>query len=353
MLEKLKEEILSAIATANDTAALENVRVDALGKKGKITELLKALGGMDEGARKTQGALINQLKEHIANALDERKTQLSRAEMDARLEAERTDITLNAAPEPTGSIHPISQTIEELVEIFGSMGFTLSEGPDIEDDEHNFTALNIPQDHPARQMQDTFYLPETADKKMVLRTQTSPIQIRHMRSGKPPFRTIGIGRCYRVENDATHVPMFHQIEGLVIDRDITMAHLRGCLMDFLAAFFGTPVKTRFRPSYFPFTEPSAEVDVGCNRQGGELKIGEGNDWMEILGCGMVHPNVLKNCGLDPDEWQGFAFGCGVDRLAMLKYGIPDLRPMFESDTRWLQHYGFSPLQVPSLARGTL
>jgi phenylalanyl-tRNA synthetase alpha chain len=358
MLEALKNEILSAIAAAPDTAALESIRVDALGKKGKVTELLKGLGGMDEAARKTQGALINQLKDAVANALDERKTTLGAAELTARLASEKVDITLPVASEfnslGRGGIHPISQTIEEVVELFAAQGFTLATGPEIEDDEHNFTALNIPEHHPAREMQDTFHLPPAPDgRKMVLRTQTSPVQIRHMRSHKPPFRIIAPGRVYRCDYDATHVPMFHQVEGLVIDKGITMAHLRGCLMDFLSAYFGTSVKTRFRPSFFPFTEPSAEVDIGCNRQGGELKIGEGNDWLEILGCGMVHPNVLRAGGLDPDEWQGFAFGMGIDRITMLKYGMPDLRPMFDSDVRWLQHYGFSPLHFPSIARGTL
>jgi len=354
MLETLKNEILSAIAAANDTAGLESIRVEALGKKGKVTELLKSLGGMDEATRKTQGMLINQLKDEIANALDEKKVALAAAELNARLASEKLDITLPVAPVPHGSIHPISQTIEEVVELFAAQGFTLATGPEIEDDEHNFTALNIPEHHPAREMQDTFHLPPAPDgRKMVLRTQPSPVQIRHMRTHKPPFRIIAPGRVYRCDYDATHAPMFHQVEGLVIGKGITMAHLRGCLMEFLSAYFGTSVKTRFRPSFFPFTEPSAEVDIGCSRKNGELKIGEGDDWLEILGCGMVHPNVLCAGGLDPSEWQGFAFGMGLDRITMLKYGMPDLRPMFDSDVRWLQHYGFSPLHFPSIAKGTV
>lgn len=358
MTEALKNEIMQAISAAADLTAIEAVRVDALGKKGKVTELLKTLGSMDAEARKTTGASINLLKEEISTALEAKKTALEQAALAVRLATEKVDITL---PAPStlpsgnqGTIHPISQTMEELIEIFAAQGFVLAEGPNIEDEEHNFNALNIPENHPARQMQDTFYLPTAPDGTRYLpRTQTSAVQIRYMRANTPPYRIMVLGRTYRSENDATHTPMFHQMEGLVIEKGITMAHLRGCLEQALSSFFGAKVETRFRPSYFPFTEPSVEVDVRCNRQGGKLVIGEGDDWLEILGAGMVHPNVLRACNLDPETWQGFAFGAGLDRLTMLKYGIPDLRPMFESDVRWLSHYGFAAHDIPSKARGTL
>ncbi len=353
-MDDLKTELLAAIAAAADPAALEAVRVAALGKKGRVTDLLKTLGTISPEERKTKGAEIHLLKEAIESALAARKEILDAAAMETRLASETLDVTLPVSARATGKIHPISQTIEELVEIFAAQGFSVAEGPDIENDQINFTDLNIPEDHPARQMQDTFYLPPGTDgTKWLLRTHTSPVQIHTMRGSPPPHRVIIPGRVYRAEHDATHFAMFHQIEGLVIDRDINMSHLRGCLETFLSQFFGITANLRFRPSFFPFTEPSAEVDVGCDRSNGQLKIGSGSDWLEIGGCGMVHPNVLRAGGVDPDEWQGFAFGFGIDRLAMLKYGIPDGRAMFDGDIRWLDHYGFDPLAIPSLARGTL
>lgn len=354
MTEALKNEILQAVAAAGDVSAIEAIRVDVLGKKGKVTELLKTLGGMDEAARKTQGAAINLLKDEVANAIDNKKAALEKAALTERLKTETVDITLSAAPQPRGTIHPTTQIMEELVEIFASQGFELFDGPDIESDQYNFEDLNIPQHHPARQMQASFALPVGADgTNWVPRTHTSPVQVRIMQACKPPFRKFYMGRTYRRDFDATHTPMFHQFEIMAIDKDFTMANLRGCLQEFLTSLLGEGVKTRFRPSYFPFTEPSVEVDVNCDKTGGKLQLGQGNDWMEILGGGMVHPNVLRAGGIDPDEWQGFAAGLGVDRLAMLKYGIPDLRPMFESDVRWLQHYGFAPNEIPSKARGSL
>lgn len=308
-----------------------------LGKKGRITEELKTLGALDPEARKAKGAELNEIKTKITEALDGKKTVLARAELNIRLASETIDVTLPPTPTLVGKIHPVTQVTEEIRSIFAELGFSVAEGPDIEDAEHNFDALNIPESHPARQMHDTFYL----KNNMLLRTHTSPVQIRTMRTGKPPFRFIAPGSTYRCDSDLTHTPMFHQVEGFVIDKGIHMGHLKGCIIEFLKTFFELDdVPVRFRPSFFPFTEPSAEVDIGCKRSRDELKIGEGDDWLEVLGCGMIHPNVLKNCGIDPNEWQGFAFGMGIERLAMLKYGIPDLRTFFESDVRWLQHYGF-------------
>ena len=352
-LQKLKDDMMSAVDAAGDMAALEALRVSALGKKGAITGRMKALGGLDPEARKAAGQALNQLKGAVAQAIEARKAAFAEAELEARLGEERLDVTLPARPDASGHIHPISQTLEELVAIFGEMGFTVAEGPDIEDDFHNFTALNIPPEHPARQEHDTFYLPELADgSRMVLRTHTSPVQIRTMVETEPPIRIIVPGRTFRADSDATHSPMFHQVEGLVIDEATHMGHLKGTLIEFCRAFFGIEnLPVRFRPSYFPFTEPSAEVDIGCTRDGGQLKIGHGDDWLEILGCGMVHPKVLENCGIDPARYQGFAFGMGIERIAMLKYGMPDLRPFYDSDLRWLRHYGFMPLEVPSLVRG--
>ncbi len=352
-LQQLRKEIVAATAAANDLGALEVVRVDALGKKGKITARMKALGKLDEKERKSAGQALNVLKGAVAAAIEARKAELAGAELEARLAGEGIDVTLPARPDQVGRIHPISQTMEELVAIFGEMGFTVAEGPDIEDDFHNFTALNIPPEHPARQEHDTFYLPERDDgSRMVLRTHTSPVQIRTMQKTAPPIRIIVPGRTFRADSDATHSPMFHQVEGLVIDESTHMGHLKGTLIEFCRAVFGVEdLPVRFRPSYFPFTEPSAEVDIGCTRQDGQLKIGAGDDWLEILGCGMVHPKVLENCGIDPGRYQGFAFGVGVERIAMLKYGIPDLRPFFDSDLRWLRHYGFLPLELPSMVRG--
>ncbi|QQS11124.1 MAG: phenylalanine--tRNA ligase subunit alpha [Rhodospirillales bacterium] len=360
-LSVIRDETLAAIAAAADPRALDAVRVAALGKSGRVTGQMKTLGALPPDQRKSFGATINALRDEIESALAARKTTLDGAALTARLEAERIDVSLPARPERAGSLHPIGQTIDEICAIFGEMGFVWAEGPDIEDDWHNFTALNIPPDHPARQMQDTFYLPPRADgTPTVLRTHTSPVQARTMldkgvqkslAEGKS-LRVIVPGRTFRVDSDQTHTPMFHQVEGLVIDRATHMGHLKGCLRDFCRAFFEVDdVPIRFRPSYFPFTEPSAEVDIGCSWKGGELRIGAGDSWLEILGSGMVHPNVLRNCGIDPDIYQGFAFGMGIERVAMLKYGIPDLRTFYDSDLRWLRHYGFSALDVPSLTGG--
>ncbi|MDD5585398.1 MAG: phenylalanine--tRNA ligase subunit alpha [Alphaproteobacteria bacterium] len=346
----LKKDLLAAIAKAADTAALEALRVETLGKKGVITERLKMLGALGVEERKTHGAALNLLKNEVTERLEARQKELAAAALEARLAAERVDVTLPPRPQGEGRIHPISQTVDEIVTIFAGMGFNVAMGPDIEDDWMNFTALNMPPDHPARQMQDTFYLPQTGDHPTVLRTHTSPVQIRTMLSQKPPIRIIIPGRVYRCDYDMTHTPMFHQFEGLVIDETTHMGHLKGCLMDFLRAFFGIEdLPVRFRPSHFPFTEPSAEVDIGCSRKGGELKLGNYGDWLEIAGCGMVHPNVLRNGGIDPEKYQGFAFGMGIDRIAMLKYGIPDLRTFFEADVRWLKHYGFAALDIPNPA----
>jgi phenylalanyl-tRNA synthetase alpha chain len=352
-VEALRAELLSAVTGAATLAALEEVRVAALGRKGRLTERMKSLGALDIEARKALGARLNHVKDDVTAALAARKDALSTAELNQMLASERIDVTLPIRPESEGRIHPITQVVDELIAIFAEMGFTVAEGPDIEDDFHNFTALNIPPDHPARQMHDTFYLPAGPNgERKVLRTHTSPVQIRTMEAGPPPYRVIVPGRTYRVDYDMTHTPMFHQIEGLVIDTGTHMGHLKGCLTDFVRAFFELDdLPTRFRPSYFPFTEPSAEMDIGCSRKAGELKLGQGGDWLEILGCGMVHPKVLELSGVDPTRYQGFAFGLGVERCAMLKYGIPDLRTFFEADLRWLRHYGFSALDVPSLATG--
>ncbi|MCW2244888.1 phenylalanyl-tRNA synthetase alpha chain [Azospirillum fermentarium] len=352
-MDALKEELLSQVASAADLAALDEIRVTALGKKGRITGLMKELGALSAEEKKARGQALNALKDEIAAALDARKADLAAAYLAKKLEAERIDVTLPVRPQTEGRIHPISQTIDEIVAIFAEMGFTVADGPDIEDDFHNFTALNFPVGHPARDMHDTFYLPDAADgRKMLLRTHTSPVQVRTMLKKKPPIRVIIPGRTFRSDYDMTHTPMFHQVEGLVIDETTNMGHLKGCLIDFCRAFFDVDdLPLRFRPSFFPFTEPSAEVDIGCSRKGGELKLGNFGDWLEILGCGMVHPNVLEACGVDSTRYQGFAFGMGIERIAMLKYGIPDLRTFFEADLRWLKHYGFVPLDVPSLAHG--
>ncbi len=349
----LRNEILGQVASAGDLRVLEEIRVAALGKKGRVTELVKQLGSLPPEQRREAGQVFNGVKRELEEALSARRLALEAAALDARLEAERIDVTLPPRERPEGRIHPVSQAAEEIVAIFADMGFAVAEGPDVEDDWHNFEALNIPPEHPARQMFDTFYLEAERDgRPLLLRTHTSPVQIRTMLAGKPPFRIIAPGRTYRRDSDATHTPMFHQVEGLLIDRQTHMGHLKGCLIDFVRAYFERDdVPVRFRPSYFPFTEPSAEVDIGCRRSKDELVIGEGSDWLEILGCGMVHPKVLQAVGLDPEEWQGFAFGMGIDRVAMLKYGIPDLRTFFESDLRWLRHYGFVPLDVPTTYAG--
>jgi len=354
-LADLQSATLAEIDAADSEAALESVRVAALGKKGAISELLSTLGRMAPDERKTQGAKINALKEVVAARLAEKRAALEALALEARLKAETLDPTL---PSPQsalerGRVHPVSQVLEELTAIFADMGFAVAEGPDIETDDYNFTRLNFPEGHPAREMHDTFFFPPGPDgKRKLLRTHTSPVQVRTMLSQKPPIRVICPGRTYRCDSDQTHTPMFHQVEGLVIDETTHIGHLKWVLEEFLRAFFEVKsVNLRFRPSFFPFTEPSMEVDVQCRRQGGEVRFGEGEDFMEILGCGMVHPNVLRNCGLDPDRHQGFAFGVGVDRLAMLKYGIPDLRAFFDGDLRWLEHYGFRTLETPSLAGG--
>ncbi len=351
--DTLEADLLAAVAAVDTLDALEAVRVSALGKKGRITGQMKRLGGLDPDARREAGQALNAVKDAVAAALEARKAELAQAALAARLEAERVDVSLPIRPRPVGRIHPISQTIDEMIAIFADMGFEVAEGPDIEDDFHNFTALNMPPEHPARQMHDTFYLPDAQDgTARVLRTHTSPVQVRTMVGGTPPIRVVCPGRTYRSDYDMTHTPMFHQIEGLVIDEATHMGHLKGCLVEFCRAFFGIDdLPLRFRPSFFPFTEPSAEVDIGCSRTGGELKLGNHGDWLEILGCGMVHPKVLEMCGIDSTRYQGFAFGMGIERPAMLKYGIPDLRTFFDADLRWLKHYGFLPLDMPSLARG--
>ena len=354
-LARLESEILDAIASASDEAALEAVRVGALGKKGSISALLATLGKMSPDERKTEGAKINLAKDKVTEALTARRDILKNAALDARLASEVIDVTLptRETPAEQGRIHPLSQVWDELVAIFADMGFSVAEGPDIETDDYNFTKLNFPEGHPAREMHDTFFFNRKEDgSRPLLRTHTSPVQVRTMLSQKPPIRVICPGRTYRIDSDATHTPQFHQVEGLVIDKKSNLGHLKWILAEFCKAFFEVDdVKMRFRPSFFPFTEPSMEVDIQCDRSGGDIRFGQGNDWLEILGCGMVHPNVLRNCGLDPDEYQGFAFGMGIDRIAMLKYGMPDLRAFFDADKRWLDHYGFRPLDLPTLFGG--
>ena len=349
----LKAELMAMIEAAETLDQLEAARLNALGKKGKISTQLKALGSLPSDERRLAGQALNLIKEEIGVALADRHAVLSRASLADKLASEIIDVSLPARNETIGRTHPLSRTIEEISAIFSDMGFSIAEGPDIESDFYNFTALNIPPEHPARQEHDTFYLnPNASGLRPVLRTHTSPVQIRTMLNTPPPIRIIVPGRTYRSDHDATHSPMFHQCEGLVIGDNIHMGHLKGCLIDFCRAFFGVQdLPVRFRPSFFPFTEPSAEVDIGCRRVDGGLEIGAGDDWLEILGSGMVNPKVLENCGLDPDYVQGFAFGMGVERLAMLKYGIPDLRTFYESDLRWLKHYGFLPVDVPGLHTG--
>jgi len=352
-ISSLKDGISADVHAASDLDGLEAIRVAALGKKGSVSGLMKSLGGMSPDERKVMGPALNSLKGEVADLIAARKSVLEDAALDARLAGERLDVSLPASPHANGSVHPISQVMDEISEIFASLGFDVAEGPDIENDFHNFTALNIPEEHPARQDHDTFYLQanEQGERK-VLRTHTSPVQIRTMMSKEPPIRIIAPGRTYRSDSDATHTPMFHQVEGLVIDKDTHLGHLKGTLEAFLKAFFEVDAVTlRLRPSYFPFTEPSMEVDVQCSFEGGMVKIGDGNDWLEILGSGMVNTKVLEACNLDPTVYQGFAFGCGIDRLAMLKYGMNDLRAFFDADLRWLRHYGFRALDLPTLAGG--
>ncbi|MET0569397.1 MAG: phenylalanine--tRNA ligase subunit alpha [Hyphomicrobiaceae bacterium] len=346
----LEQALITQITVAGDLTALEQVRIAALGRKGQVSELMAELGKLPPDQRKAFGQAVNAVKTRVGDALDARKADLEKAALGQRLATEQVDITLpvRLGPQADGRVHPVSQVYDEIVEIFGDMGFAVAEGPDIETDDYNFTKLNIPPEHPARQEHDTFYLQPRADgSRLVLRTHTSPVQVRTMLSQKPPIRIIVPGRVYRSDSDQTHTPMFHQIEGLVIDEETHLGHLKWCLEEFCKAFFEVDdVKMRFRASHFPFTEPSMEVDIDA------AAIGKPGRWLEILGSGMVHPNVIANCGLDPERYQGFAFGMGLDRIAMLKYGIPDLRDMFAADLRWLRHYGFLPFDVPTLAGGT-
>ena len=354
-MDDLKSKYLGLIAAAADEAAIEDVRINALGKKGEISLKMRELGGMSPEERQVAGPALNALKDEINSALAAKKAALADAALDERLRGEWLDVTLPARNRRTGTIHPISQVTEEVTAIFADMGFAVAEGPQIDSDWYNFDALNIPGHHPARAEMDTFYVHRAEGDNRpphVLRTHTSPVQIRTMEKHGAPIRIIAPGRVYRADYDQTHTPMFHQVEGLAIDKDISMANLKWCLEEFVKAYFEVDhVDLRFRASHFPFTEPSAEVDIRCSWEGGTLKVGEGDDWLEILGSGMVHPKVLQNAGVDPNEWQGFAFGMGIDRIAMLKYGIPDLRAFFDSDLRWLRHYGFAALDVPTLHGG--
>jgi phenylalanyl-tRNA synthetase alpha chain len=354
-LNTLRGKYIGAISGAADEVALEEVRLSALGKKGEISALMAGLGKMDPDTRKAAGAALNVLKDEIDAALRARKSGLADAALDARLKSEWLDVTLPGRPRSMGTIHPVSQVMDELTAIFADMGFAVATGPQVESDWYNFDALNMAPDHPARQEHDTFFMHRDAGDDRpphVLRTHTSPVQIRALMAQGAPIRVIAPGRVYRMDMDQTHTPMFHQVEGLAIDRDISMANLKWVLEEFCRAFFEVDeVELRFRASHFPFTEPSAEVDIRYSNVGGQLRLGQGDKWMEILGSGMVHPKVLSAAGVDPDQWQGFAFGMGIDRIAMLKYGIPDLRAFFEADLRWLRHYGFSALDVPDLAGG--
>ncbi len=353
-MDDLRDKYIGLIADAADESALEDLRVQAVGKKGEVSLQMRSLGKMTAEERQVMGPRLNALKDEINSALAARKTALADAALDERLRAEWLDVTLPGRQRPQGTIHPVSQVAEEVTAILADMGFAVAEGPQIDSDWYNFDALNIPGHHPARAEMDTFYMHRDANDDRpphVLRTHTSPVQIRHMEKFGAPCRIIAPGRVYRADYDQTHTPMFHQVEGLAIDRDISMANLKWVLEEFFSAFFGTSVKTRFRASHFPFTEPSAEVDIQCSWEGGTVKVGEGDDWLEVLGSGMVHPKVLAAAGVDPNEWQGFAFGMGIDRMAMLKYGIPDLRAFFDSDLRWLRHYGFASLDMPTLHGG--
>jgi phenylalanyl-tRNA synthetase alpha chain len=352
----LEADIIQRINGAVDETTLEAERVAALGKKGVISELLKTLGGMAPEARQIMGPALNGLRDRVSEALNERRLILRQEELQRALASEAVDVTLPVRPSPleSGRIHPISQVIDEITAIFADLGFAVAEGPDIETDYYNFTALNFPVGHPAREMHDTFFFHPKDGKgeRLLLRTHTSPVQIRTMEKQKPPIRVIIPGRTYRMDSDQTHTPMFHQVEGLVLDSTSTVGHMKWVLEEFCKAFFEVDhVKMRFRPSYFPFTEPSMEVDIGCRRVGNEIRFGEGDDWLEILGCGMVHPNVIKAGGHDPEKVQGFAWGMGIDRIAMLKYGMPDLRDFYSADVRWLAHYGFRPLDMPTLVGG--
>ena len=349
-IKKIKEEYLSKLKSKIDISQVNQIKTDLFGKNGLISSQFKNIGSVEEAERKKFAADLNSIKDELQDLINSKVNEIETAEINEKLAKEKVDITLPERSFVQGKIHPVSQTIDEISSIFSEIGFSIEEGPDVESEYYNFTALNTPDNHPARDMHDTFYLDE--NKETLLRTHTSPVQIRTMLKEKPPFKIIAPGRTYRSDSDQTHAPMFHQVEGLHIDKDINMGHLKGCLNYFIKEFFEVDkIKMRFRPSHFPFTEPSAEVDIGYEIKDGKIVIGEGDKWLEILGCGMVHPNVLKNAKVDPLNFQGYAFGIGIDRLAMLKYGINDLRAFFECDYRWLNHYGFDPLDVPTNYRG--
>ena len=349
-LDKINSSFEQKIKSLKTKEELQILKTEFFGKSGQITNQFKNLGTISSDKRKEFASSLNKLKDNLTSKIESKFLELETLEINEKLKDQKVDITLPIRPFQNGKIHPVSQVIDEISSIFSELGFSVAEGPDVETEYNNFTALNTPEDHPARDTHDTFYLEE--NKKILLRTHTSPVQIRTMIDGKPPFKIIVPGRTYRCDSDQTHTPMFHQLEGLHIDKNITMSHLKGCLDYFIKEFFEVKnLKMRFRPSYFPFTEPSAEVDIGYRIENGRIVIGEGDKWLEILGCGMVHPNVLRNVKVDPNKYQGFAFGMGIDRLAMLKYGINDLRSFFESDFRWLSHFGFDPLDVPTNYRG--
>ncbi len=349
-LKKIKDEFLSKLKNKLNLSEINQIKSDLFGKNGLVSSQFKKIGSIAETERKQFASDLNIIKDELQDLINSKINDIENAEINEKLEKEKIDITLPERPFTKGKIHPVSQTIDEISSIFSEIGFSVEEGPDVENEYNNFTALNTPDNHPARDMHDTFYLDEKKEK--LLRTHTSPVQIRTMLKGKPPFKIIAPGRTYRSDSDQTHSPMFHQVEGLHIDKDINMGHLKGCLNYFIKEFFEVDkIKMRFRPSHFPFTEPSAEVDIGYKIKDGKIIIGEGDHWLEILGCGMVHPNVLKNVKVDPSKFQGYAFGIGIDRLAMLKYGINDLRSFFDCDYRWLNHFGFDPLDVPTNYRG--
>ena len=344
------DELIQKVLKAKDKLSLQNLKSELLGKNSQISQEFKKLGSLSEEERKAKASSLNNQKQKITEAIENRFKELDKLEINQKLQKDKVDVTLPARERPNGKIHPVSQVIDEITSIFSEIGFSIEEGPDVENEYNNFTALNTPDNHPARDMHDTFYLDDKRER--LLRTHTSPVQIRTMLKDKPPFKIIAPGRTYRSDSDQTHSPMFHQVEGLHIDKNINMGHLKGCLNYFIKEFFEVKkIKMRFRPSHFPFTEPSAEVDIGYEVKDGKIIIGEGDQWLEILGCGMVHPNVLKNVKVDPTKFQGYAFGIGIDRLAMLKYGINDLRAFFDCDYRWLNHFGFDPLDVPTNYRG--
>jgi phenylalanyl-tRNA synthetase alpha chain len=349
-LKKLKEKFLTKLKERLNLSEINQIKSELFGKNGLISTQFKKIGTLAENERKKFASDLNVVKDELQDLINFKINEVENADINKKLDKEKIDITLPARSFVRGKIHPVSQTIDEISSIFSEIGFSVEEGPDVENEYNNFTALNTPDNHPARDMHDTFYLDEK--KQKLLRTHTSPVQIRTMLKDKPPFKIIAPGRTYRSDSDQTHAPMFHQVEGLHIDKDINMGHLKGCLNYFVKQFFEVDkIKMRFRPSHFPFTEPSAEVDIGYEMKDGKIIVGEGNQWLEILGCGMVHPNVLKNVKVDPTKFQGYAFGIGIDRLAMLKYGINDLRAFFDCDYRWLNHFGFDPLDVPSNYRG--